>query len=484
MINSIFMSSIINVVTLFASAGGGGSSSDSDGGGGLLMLIAMITYIPMSKWGKIYRKKRELDHNDIEFKAKATMVWICAGLLSLLAFILGGIIDSSFEDSGYIGFVYVALPLVLGSIMGSGQGLYSWFNKIKPNKLIQANLAQSATKDAIWNESYLKNGATAVYRQFQQDWSNFDLKRMSAYLTPHYYKHMVLMLTVMKGMNRRNITTVKSIEAVEIMSMNDYDDDNNDTFVAGFSTELNDQLIDIRDNRLIYQWNTSDEAAENWRFKRKGNTWLLDGINPLTEDVTTRERKIQHFAESAGGYYSLDQGRLLIPERGQLFGGGSFAYSDINNHMIGELADSNHLTSDAILYQIYTYSERPANDGSPIYLVGQITVPKYYEDIVVQRRHGKSKVKIKGLQEISLEWREFNDKFQVFATTAEQVTSFELLNPQMMEWLEATPFEINLEVVDNNIYFYAPMAKADNMGVDEYRTMLDILQASYRELKM
>lgn len=477
------IANILNIVTLFASAGGGGSSSDDDGGGSLLMLIAAITYIPMSKWGKVYRKQFQADKDEVAFKSKAIMLWVVAGGLVVLSLILGGIIGSAI-DSGFIGFLYVGLPLASGAIAGTGQGLYAWFSKIKPNKKVQANLAQAAAKDQIWNEEYLKNGATAVYRQFQQDWSNFNIAGMSAYLTPHYYNHMVLMLAVMKEMNRRNITTVKNIEAVEVMAMNDSADNSQDTFVAGFSTELNDQLVDMRDNRVIYQWDTGEEAAEHWRFLRDGNSWRLDGINPLTEDATTREAQIQQFASSVGGYYSLDQGRLLIPERGQLFGGGSFSYSDINNHMIGKLADTNHLTSDAILYQIYTYSEQPANDGSPIYLVGQITVPKYYDDIVVQRRHGKSKVKIKGLREIKLEWQDFNNKFQVFAADVEQVTSFELLNPQMMVRLESTPFEVNLEVVDNSIYFYAPMTSVGSMGASEYQIMLGILQAAYRELKM
>ena len=41
------------------------------------------------------------------------------------------------------------------------------------------------------------------------------------------------------------------------------------------------------------------------------------------------------------------------------------------------------------------------------------------------------------------------------ASKPELVTSFELLNPQMMQWIEQAPFESNIEVIDNSIYFFS-----------------------------
>ena len=48
-----------------------------------------------------------------------------------------------------------------------------------------------------------------------------------------------------------------------------------------------------------------------------------------------------------------------------------------------------------------------------------------------------------------MEWGEFNNKFRVYATSAEQVTAFELLHPAMMQTLVDAPFAINIEVIDN-----------------------------------
>ena len=170
-----------------------------------------------------------------------------------------------------------------------------------------------------------------------------------------------------------------------------------------------------------------------------------------------------------------------MPQSGQLFSDGSMQVSDINNHVIGRLVDTGRAVSDGIIYQIYTYSERPANEGGKVYLVGQITVPKYYGDILIRRRKGLLQFGVRGLREMTTEWADFNKKFQVFATSPEQVTSFELLNPQMMQWLEAAPFEVNLEVIGNSIYFYSQLG---NISAKNYATMLSILQAAHRELKM
>ena len=80
-----------------------------------------------------------------------------------------------------------------------------------------------------------------------------------------------------------------------------------------------------------------------------------------------------------------------------------------------------------------------------------------------------------------MEWGEFNDKFQVFATSPDQVAAFELLNPTMMQALVDAPFSINIEVIDNAIYFYAPLSET---SAKDYQAMLSILQAAYRELQM
>jgi hypothetical protein len=50
-----------------------------------------------------------------------------------------------------------------------------------------------------------------------------------------------------------------------------------------------------------------------------------------------------------------------------------------------------------------------------------------------------------------------------------------------MEMLEALPFEVNIEVVDNVIYLYAPESKTDTQA---FSTMLDVMHKAFEELKL
>ena len=69
----------------------------------------------------------------------------------------------------------------------------------------------------------------------------------------------------------------------------------------------------------------------------------------------------------------------------------------------------------------------------------------------------------------------------MYASNAEQATSFELLNPTYMEQLAALPFSVTIEVVDNVIYLYT-----DERGTDvaTYDMMLDLVHKAFKELRL
>lgn len=353
------------------------------------------------------------------------------------------------------------------------------------NKKRKEEFDKAAQNDPAWREDFISQGAKRVFQAYQRDWGNLDATKVAGYTTPDYCRRTTLMMRALGDMNRRNVTDIaNSGDGVKVISrlIKDSPDDNEDMFEAWFTAMVNDQLIDTKTNKIIYA--NKYELSERWYFKRSGNTWLLDGINPLTSNANTRQRHLSDFATAHDAFYSLDWGTLLLPQRGQLFKKGAFGVSDINNHVIGELGDSGHMQFDAVVYQIYTYSEKPLLDGAPEYLIGQMIIPKYYDDIIVEKHQSGMFSKVRHgskFKKVELEWSEFNDRYDVFATKPEQVTSLELLNPQMMERLEAAPFEVNIEVVDNVVYFYAPSA---HIYSSNYAEMLQILQAAYRELKM
>ena len=60
------------------------------------------------------------------------------------------------------------------------------------------------------------------------------------------------------------------------------------------------------------------------------------------------------------------------------------------------------------------------------------------------------------------------------------MASFELLNPGFMGWLYDQNLRVNIEVVDNVVYFYADVLP----NGDKYAEMMTVLQKAYKELKV
>jgi hypothetical protein len=257
-----------------------------------------------------------------------------------------------------------------------------------------------------------------------------------------------------------------------VVNLDDEAQNDEDRVTVGLTATADDRLIDDITGRELYR--DGSPFTEYWHFKRQDNIWLLDDISQSTESKVSKREDIAEFARKNGYFYSPDWGWLLIPARGQLFDKAKFGVSDINNHVIG-------MYRQDFLLQLYTYDPNPKNQGA--YLIAQTNLPKSYGDIVVRRRRFWHFKKPSGLNKISMEWIDFNKKYEVFASDAEQVTSFELLHPAFMEKLEKLPFEVNIEVVDNVVYLFAAQT-FDEAKSDRYGQMLEILQEAYKQMKL
>ncbi len=132
------------------------------------------------------------------------------------------------------------------------------------------------------------------------------------------------------------------------------------------------------------------------------------------------------------------------------------------------------------MVQVYTYNPNITDTSVDPYIVAQIAVPRNYGRVVVRRR-GLINTGIRGLQQIRTEWEQFNRTYDVYASNGEGATSFELLNPTFMEYLESLPMKLNIEVVDNTVYIYA---KNKNIGLNSYATMAEVLRRAHKEMKM
>jgi hypothetical protein len=447
------LSMIINpAIDLFSRAGGGGSSSGGSGDGGGALFI--IGYAPMHFFGSLLRKKTPLLVANI-------LGWIIAIIYALFWVFI-------FED--FIGWIIAILALV-----GMAAGLYNWFHAF--SKLaVKAKKKQELAfkKDSAWDIEALKTQATRTFMQYQADWSNNNIAAMQSYLSPEYYHHNQLMVLALKQLERQNIVKNPVINDIQLVDIIDHDDNSKDRFVMYIEASSDDELYDTKENKLIFS--DSRKFQEYWRFVRTGNaSWVLEGIGQVTEDPYMTNNDMAKFAVSNKYFYSPDWGWLLLPSRGQVFSKGEFGVSDINNHIIG--------VYNNILIQLYNYVSTPGSDasGSKNYIIAQAALPKTYGNIVVRKKKWFQLFKIKGLTKVSMEWGDFNKRYEVWASDMERVTSFELLNPSFMVQLEALPFEVNIEVVDNIVYLYSGDTAVTPQA---YETMLAILHQAFKEMRM
>ena len=383
-----------------------------------------------------------------------------------------------------VGFVVSAIGGAFGICMGVGIGesicmaAVRRYQQIKRNKQL---LAKAAAADPAWSKSHLVSSCRDTFYAYQYDWSNLNIEGAKAYTTDRYYGHVELMLTAFRESRRRNVTTVRSVNDMTVVDVKNPEGELGDEFTVNIRADITDELFDDGHNSRLMS-RKKFELIEDWVFKRDGDQWRLDGINPATTELATRCKEIYEFALKNNAYYSLDWGRMLLPKRGQIFNRHVYKKADVNNHVIGRMSSTGRIMADDVVYQLYTYSKEPYFSSDVVYMVGQIFVPKDYGNILIRRNLKSHKAKwTTGLTKVELESGEFNRKYHAYASAPEQVITFELLHPAMMQTLLDAKYNISIEVIGNSIYFYAPMRRT---SVATYEEMLRVLQAAYRELKM
>ncbi|MCA9341692.1 DUF3137 domain-containing protein [Candidatus Saccharibacteria bacterium] len=166
-----------------------------------------------------------------------------------------------------------------------------------------------------------------------------------------------------------------------------------------------------------------------------------------------------------------------MPQRGELFGTGKFGKSDINTHLVGTYRD--HLIQLYMYYyDMYSYKFH--------LIVSQINLPKDYGGIIIKpkktltSRNLKHK-KIDGYTKFEFEWPDFNKRYEVYATDADKLATFKLLNRAFMSYLYDTDANIAIEVTDNVVYLYWEL---QSFPMFDYRIMMKILLKACRELKL
>ncbi|MDO4526911.1 MAG: hypothetical protein Q4B87_02350 [Candidatus Saccharibacteria bacterium] len=345
-------------------------------------------------------------------------------------------------------------------------------------------------------EQQIHQEAERIFRQYQEDWTNFNISGIKKYTTPDYYQHASLMLELLKDLHRVNRVSDVKVEKVNLLNAVDGNTSLPTAVQITYQFAGLDEVIDTNSNQLLYK-NRARGATETWNYLYDGKSLKLSGISQPTESAPHLVKSLADFASQNHLYYSPDWGRYALPSRGLIFGGASMRIADINNHIIGKWSlnsaptsaqrsasrsSATSVKSDGLLIQMYTYAESPNQSTRSYFLVGQINVPKDYLGVIVKSRRFKTYHKPdRSHEKFELEWNDFNERYEVYAASRDALPAFELLNPKFMEFLYSKNPSYNLEVVDNVIYIYA---KITNVSEQDYSDMLEVLRRAYDELKM
>lgn len=320
------------------------------------------------------------------------------------------------------------------------------------------------------SEKKIHELSNQVFQEYQRDWSDFNFENIKNYTTDNYYKHATLMLEALKSAGRQN-----KVESVRILS-------------TALDSPVSDNLVDPIEIRIrytfsavdiVYDTKTSEKLfekdyhgiEETWNYIYENGELKLSGISQPTESSAHTFRAMARFAGAKGLFYSPDWGRYCLPNKGLIFDNDSLYIADVNNHIIGKW--------DETLVQLYTYAPGPGRTPSSYYIVGQLNVPKEYLGIVVKEKSFKIK-KPADYEKFELEWADFNKKYEVFASSADALPAFELLEPNFMTYLHDKNLKYNIEVIGNAIYIYAPVT---DIKEENYSEILDVLVEAYKRLK-
>lgn len=193
--------------------------------------------------------------------------------------------SSTASSTGQKGFsyVYVFLAVALFVIIYM---VYAWYSNskisIKTEEVSEA-LNEISQKDSYWNEEGLIVQAEQAFYRIQAALAQRDINELSELLHPTLFAKWENQVNNVEDGDYSYIKR-KEIDDLSIIDIDNYKDDEKDTFTAGLYIRANEYTVDNKGN-LIYKQNiSSDERLENllteyWHFEREGEEWCLLSVS-------------------------------------------------------------------------------------------------------------------------------------------------------------------------------------------------------------
>jgi hypothetical protein len=178
------------------------------------------------------------------------------------------------------------LPVILGVM--AYRGIMKGFAK----RAARSVLRKAASRDQAWNQDKLKQRAKHVFLQLQQHWSANDVDGARQFLHADYQDLFLSELQGFIGRGERNDISQVQVRSVDIVLAKDFQDDDQDVFVAQISGQMNDVVMGANGGVIRTQGsrenNPSRSINEFWTFQRSGEDWLLANISQ-SHDVVTQD---------------------------------------------------------------------------------------------------------------------------------------------------------------------------------------------------
>lgn len=134
--------------------------------------------------------------------------------------------------------------------------------------------------DSVWNQRTMSARAEEVFLNVQKAWMERNMDLAKDYITDRLYTNYKFQTDDMLKRGVKNYMQDIQVKDVAIFSIEDYKDNNKDSFSAKISgTMLDYELSEATDVVTKGDRNKSHFFEDIYTFVRQGNTWLADAIH-------------------------------------------------------------------------------------------------------------------------------------------------------------------------------------------------------------